>query len=214
MTSLKYTYIQGQKKVDIYNSKYYDEYNNNLLNREDFIYKETLQTGDILIYLNRNDATYSVDNNNKLVKTYCTYEEGEYAYIYIENKGFVGVNIGDDRKKNTKDDRNEFNAKYYKDNNLTLYVDAPDNTTDDLLEIANLQSLFGKDYYVILRPSLSFDFPNENKNKSVIIIVISLIFIILIIGCGIYIFLKYLKIKREGKEFNFTNLKQELLVIN
>ena len=57
-------------------------------------------------------------------------------------------------KKNTKDDRNEFNAKYYKDNNLELYVSPPDNTTEEMLEIANLQTLFGKDYYVILRPSL------------------------------------------------------------
>ena len=125
------------------------------------------------------------------------------------SKGFVGVNLGDDGKKNTKDDRNEFNAKYYKDNNFVLYVYAPANTTDELLEIANLQTLFGKDYYVILRPSLSFKILNNNKNH--IAIIISLILIIIIVVCGVYIFLKYLKIKKNGKEFNFTNLKQELL---
>ena len=150
-----------------------------------------------------------MDKNNELAKTYYTYEEGEYAYIYIENKGFVGVNIGDDGIKNTKDDRNEFNAKYYKDNNLTLFVRPPANTTDELLEIANLQSLFGKDYYVIIRPSLSFEFHNSQKS---LVIMFCLIFSILfILGCGVYIFIKYLKMKKDGKEFNFTNLKQELL---
>ena len=210
MTFLKYKYIEGGKEVNIFNSKYYRDYNNPE-RREDFIYKETLQTGDILLYLNREDVAYSVDEtNNKLIKTYYTYEEGEYAYIYIENKRFVGVNLGDDGKKNTKDDRNEFNAKYYKDNNLELYVSPPDNTTEEMLEIANLQTLFGKDYYVILRPSLSFKNSNIN-NKSHTTLIISLIVIIIIVGCGVCILLKYLKMKKNGKEFNFTNLKVELL---
>ena len=204
---LKYTYIQGDKAMDIYNMKYFGDYNY-LKRREDFIYKETLQTGDILIYLNRNDATYRVEKN-KLIKTYNTYEEGEYAYIYIENRGFIGVNFGDEGKKDTKTVRNEFNAKYYKDNNLTLYVYA-ENTTDDLLEVANLQTLFGKDYYIILRPSLCFNIPDiiDNNNK---IIILFIIFILLILGCGTCILFKYLKMKREKKDFNFQNLKQELL---
>ena len=208
LASLKYTYIQGDKAMDIYNMKYFGDYNY-LKRREDFIYKETLQTGDILIYLNRNDATYSVDNN-KLNKIYYTYEEGEYAYIYIENKGFVGVNPGDDGIKNTKSDRNEFNSKYYKDNNLTLYMFAT-NITEDLLEVANLQTLFGKDYYAILRPSLSFNYPNINESNNIIII-ISLIFIFIILVCGVYLLLKYVKMKKQGKEFNFKNLNQELLI--
>ena len=93
---------------------------------------------------------------------------------------------------------------------MELYVRQPDNTTDEMLEVANLQTLFGKDYYVILRPSLSFKISNiDNKNHTALII--SLIVIIIIVGCGLYIFLKYTKMKKNGKEFNFTNLKQELL---
>ena len=126
------------------------------------------KTGDILIYKNNNDKYYYSDNN-KLKYENITFEEGEYSYIYIEGKGFVGVNLGDDGKKNTKDDRNEFNAKYYKNNNLSLYLRIQ-NVTEELLEIANYQTLFGKDYYAILRPSLCFDFPNiiedKDENKS------------------------------------------------
>ena len=38
-----------------------------------------------------------------VVQKYITYENGEYAYIFIEGKGFVGVNLGND-KNNTIDD--------------------------------------------------------------------------------------------------------------
>ena len=130
--------------------------------RQDYIYPETLKTGDILIYKNNQDISFT--KSNKLIKNDITYEEGEYAYIYIEGKGFVGVNIGDDGKVNTKDDRNEFNAKYYKDNKLVLYPSS-EKSNDILLESVNLQTLFGKDYYVILRPSLCFDFQQKNQNK-------------------------------------------------
>ena len=112
IASFKYRYINGQQEQDIYNMKLYRDYTDPE-RREDYIYLETLKTGDILIYINKNDIIYSVENN-KLIKNHVTYENGEYAYIYIEGKGFVGVNIGNDGKENTKDDRNEFNAKYYK----------------------------------------------------------------------------------------------------
>ena len=122
-----------------------------------------LKLGDILIYQNKNDSIYSLINK-ALVKKDITYEEGEYAYIYIEGQGFVGVNLGNDGVSNTKDDRNEFNSKYYSDNNLELYLRAK-NPSEERLEIVNLQTLFGKDYYVILRPSLCFDFKEKiNKN--------------------------------------------------
>ena len=98
--------------------------------------------------------------------------------IFILKIEDLWVLTGDDGIKKNKADRNEFNAKYYKDNNLTLYLFAT-NITDDLLEVANLQTLFGKDYYVILRPSLSFNFPNINVRNNIIIIV-SLIFIFII----------------------------------
>ena len=213
LTSVKHKYIPGGKEVEIYYLDSFPDYKFPE-RRQDFIYKETLQTGDILIYLNRNDATYSVDKDNQLVKTYVTYEEGEYSYIYIENKGFVGVNLGDDNKKNTKDDRNEFNSKYYKDNNLTLYM-YNQSTEYDLLEEVNLQTLFGKDYYVILRPSSCFDFPTDNdSNNNTAIIILSLIVLVIVLCLGLYVFLKFRKIKKEGKEFNFKNLKKELLLIN
>ena len=60
--------------------------------RQDFIYSGNFRTGDILLYINNYDATYELEENQKVVKTDITYECGEYAYIYIEGKGFVGVN--------------------------------------------------------------------------------------------------------------------------
>ena len=155
LTSVKHTYIKNGKEVEIYDLKRFRDYYD-LERREDFIYPETLKTGDILIYKNHNDATYSV-KNNELIEKKITFENGEYVYIYIEGKGFVGVNLGDDKKTDTKDDRNEFNYNYYIKNGLELYPNSSIPSNKEL-EIANLQSLFGKDYYVILRPSLCFDF--------------------------------------------------------
>ena len=74
--------------------------------------------------------------------------------------------------------------------------------------MANLQTLFGKNYYVILRPSLCFDFPAYNNNIFNYVIII---FVIIIIVIGLLIMWKYLKLKKNGKEFNFNNLKNELL---
>ena len=156
LASINYSYIKNEKEVQVYDLKNFRDYYNPE-RRQDFIYPETLKTGDILIYKNNNDATYSVNSLNKLVKNYITYEEGEYFYIYIEGKGFVGVNLGDDNKRNTQDDRNEFNYNYYINNGLELYP-LSINPSNKELEIANLQTLFGKDYYVILRPSLCFNF--------------------------------------------------------
>ena len=39
-----------------------------------------------------------------------------------------------------------------------------ENPSDEFLETANMQTLFGKDYYVILRPSLFFNFTDYNDN--------------------------------------------------
>jgi len=162
MKSLKHTFTKGGKEVIIYSLKQFGDYTNPE-RRQSFIYKNTFKTGDILIYKNKNDFIYSLENK-KLVKKRITYEEGEYSYIYIEGQGFVGVNLGNDGVSNTKDDRNEFNSKYYKNNNLELYLRAK-NPSEERLEVANLQTLFGKDYYAILRPSLCFNF-QEKKNKN------------------------------------------------
>ena len=160
MKSLKYTFTKGGKEVTIYSLKQFGDYTNPE-RRQSFIYKNTFKTGDILIYKNKNDSIYSLENK-KLVKKDITYENGEYAYIYIEGKGFVGVNLGSDGIPNTKDDRNEFNSKYYSDHNLELYVRAK-KPSNERLEMANLQTLFGKDYYAILRPSLCFNFKEKNN---------------------------------------------------
>ena len=132
--------------------------------RADTICGENFKTGDILIYKNSNDLIYT-SKNNKITTTPITYEDGEYAYIYIEGKGFVGVNLGNDGVADTQDDRNEFNYKYYSDNGLFVYSNTKE-TDENILEFANYQTLFGKDYYVILRPALSITSNwQELKNK-------------------------------------------------
>ena len=68
-----------------------------------------------------------------------------------------------------------FNSKYYRDNKLDLHL-PKSNRSEDFLEIANLQTLFGKDYYIVLRPSLIFNF--KYNNKSTIKIIITAIIII------------------------------------
>ena len=168
LTSVNHTYIKGGEQIAIYDLKGFGDYQDPERRRH-HINPKTFKTGDILIYKNHNDAVYSVDKDNKLNKTYITYESGEYAYIFIEGKGFIGYNLGDDGKENTKDDRNEFNAKYYTDNNLVLYPKST-NPTEEELENANIQSLFSKDYYVILRPSLAFNFGNNVTNKNEMLI--------------------------------------------
>jgi hypothetical protein len=152
MAKNKYSSYVNGKEIDIYDLKYFREHTNSS-RRQDFIYPETFKTGDILIYINNNDSIYE-KINKEYVEKKITFENGEYAYIYIEGKGFVGINYGNDGKPNTKEDRNEFTAKYYSDNDLELFAKAS-ISNEETLEIGNLQTLFGKDYYVILRPSLN-----------------------------------------------------------
>ena len=149
----KEQYTVSKNKVYYYDLKNWRDYDDSN-RRADTIFTENFQTGDILIYINEDDYKYTY-NNNTIKKTPVTYENGEYAYIYINGQGFVGINYGNDRKKGTNDDRNIFDAKYYKDKKLTLYTSSTNN--ESYLNYMNRQTLFGKDYYVILRPSLSFD---------------------------------------------------------
>lgn len=122
--------------------------------RADTIYSENFRTGDILIYRNENDNLYEFKDGSLMHKP-VTFENGEYAYIFVEGQGFVGVNYGNDGVQGTKDDRNEFNADYYKKIGLPLYSN-PEETDPDFLKFANYQTLFGKDCYAILRPALGF----------------------------------------------------------
>ena len=113
--------------------------------REDTVYNENFETGDILIYNNSNDVLYTYKSSDyTATTTNVTLEDGEYAYIFIEGTGFVGINY----KGETKE-RNVFSSAYYNDHNLPLYSN---NATPD--EFANYQTLLAKDNYVILRPSL------------------------------------------------------------
>ena len=138
-------------KIIIYDLKEFG-LNKSQERRNVHIYPETFKTGDILIYKNSHDITYSKNNSKIPFEEFTvTNENGTYSYIYIENKGFVGVNLGDDGKRNTIDDRNEFNADYYLKNKFTLFCNSTNNVTADkkILEYFNIQTLFGKDYYVL-----------------------------------------------------------------
>ena len=82
--------------------------------RNDYIYPETLQTGDILVYLNANDPVYN--------------EDGQYTFMYIDD-AFYGVNaLADGSPQNIVYGSNEPH------------------------QLNTLATLFGKDFYVILRP--------------------------------------------------------------
>lgn len=136
----KYT---SDSNVSTYVLRYWKGYDDDN-RRADTIYKDTFQTGDILIYENHNDK----DNKNNVT---ITKENGEYSYIYIEDVGFVGNNKGNNNSSIT-DDRNSYTYDYYTSNGLSVFANGNGSTTS-ALEFANYQALLGKDYYVILRPA-------------------------------------------------------------
>jgi len=106
---------------------------------------QDFQNGDVLIYY--------VDSNNLDSNTN---ESGLYSYIYIDGQ-FVGNNA-----------RTIFDYNYYKTvvtvsknlyyGNNTIhssengYTDTYRSMLQEILNFANYQTLYGKDYYVILRP--------------------------------------------------------------
>lgn len=136
--------------------------------RSDTINPNDFINGDILIYYIKNSKY--------------TNEDGLYAYVYINGK-FVGIN----GSENTI--RNEFTHNYYtkeyaKHNSqaecqkiglsssidcdyfYNLYEGYNKLTTknkEKILEYANYQTLYDKDYYIILRPSLSLISNNVNN---------------------------------------------------
>jgi len=213
LATMRYQYPGTEEEVNVYSLKEYEYFYDMLTyhnRRKSYIYPQHFKTGDILIYRNSNDSTYSIQNNTA-VKRNITYEDGEYYFVYIEGKGFVGVNYGNDGIPNTKDDRNEFTAKYYKDNNLQL-LNNVENPSEEILELANLQTLLAKDYYVILRPSLLYNFPyTPEESKSYGLMIFLIILFVIILAIVIFILWKYCSMRKKGIEFNLTNLKQELL---
>ncbi len=97
--------------------------------RQANIYKENLQTGDILVYKNEqiSNGTYNTENGTY----YLIYISEEYP-ITVDGEilsGFIGINPDGTINKIFKDESTE----------STIY---------------DLRTLLGKDYYVILRPSL------------------------------------------------------------
>lgn len=106
------------------------------------IYPSDFQDGDILIYK---------DDNNLL-----TGENGIYAYVYMDGK-FIGNNSPNDGVS-----RNEFTFDWYIDTfgesaiNKKLYSSYSTYKNDlsaDELKYIVYQTLFGKEYYIILRPT-------------------------------------------------------------
>ena len=203
MATTNYSFTTNGEEVPVYSIKdfFYFLANETSIKTEDYIYKETFMTGDILIYINNFDIEYS-EENGELFKKNVTNENGEYAYVYIEGNGFVGVNFGGDGKPNTIDDRNEFNFNYYKANNLSLYKNDR-GFSEETSETDNIQTLLYKDYYVILRPSLCFDFPNvQGSNKSstsVGLIIFIIILIVAVVIIGGWFLLKFLRKKQQSK---------------
>ena len=166
--------------IYVYKLKYWKSLSNTK-RRADTINSENFRTGDILIYTNTNDNIYSYSLAGGLTTKPVTYEDGEYVYIYIDGK-FVGVNLGNDGVKDQStggDDRNEFTREYYSANSLYWYSAwFSSGTTDEFKDNLHYQTLFGKDYYVILRPSLMIRdityeldwWTNDNENPNAFIL--------------------------------------------
>ena len=135
-------------------------------NRANRIYKEHLKDGDVLIYRNSNDSK--------------TNENGDYAYIYLDNS-FYGIN-----KLSDGNSKNEFPASAY-------IVTSRDGNTQN----SYLNTLLGKDYYVILRPSMINDnsyipMPDTNENSKYFLFIGGIIFVVF----GGLIIVKTAKLKR------------------
>ena len=128
--------------------------------RADTICEEHFRTGDVLIYSNTDDVVYRFSEVSGTAEmSSVTPENGVYAYLYIEGRGFVGPNCGADGLQGSADDRIDFSPDYYRENGLSLFS-VSGVKDESLLRYANYQTLLGKDYYVVLRPSLLL-FPAE-----------------------------------------------------
>ena len=122
------------------------------------IHPEFFKEGDVLIY--------SVDYSKTANSLKHTKENGIYAYIYLDGK-FVGINGSGDTS------RNEYTYNYYNDKSLNitthLYSGYSSLTSEydveEILEYANYEALFDKDYYVVLRPEFALkDYEKISKD--------------------------------------------------
>ncbi|MBO4350025.1 MAG: DUF11 domain-containing protein, partial [Proteobacteria bacterium] len=104
--------------------------------RENMIYPETLRDGDILIYANTLDTT--------------TNEKGLYAYIFLDGK-FKGVNTSANAPEELS----------VKDGTVPKYYETYDKGEQKSMieRFGDMPKLYGKDFYVILRPALTMKKP-------------------------------------------------------
>ncbi|MBQ9816853.1 MAG: DUF11 domain-containing protein [Proteobacteria bacterium] len=103
--------------------------------RENMIYPETLRDGDILVYANAVD----IKTDEKPVEA-----KGTHAFIYLDGK-FQGINASG--KLLTLSVKDGTAPKYYVDNNL--------GQVSMFKRFGNMPQMFGKDFYVILRPAMT-----------------------------------------------------------
>ena len=146
--------------------------------RADTIYKEHFKDGDVLIYYNVNDIIYNHADPKKNLEL--TKEQGIYAYIYLDGK-FVGQNQTGNAV------RNEFTYQYYTeraDIGKNKLVDA--DLTNEELTFLNYETLYGKDYYVILRPekiiqsnNVDIVVPDTGKTTSIIFTIVGGLIIVI-----------------------------------
>ena len=145
--------------------------------RADTIYKEHFKDGDVLIYYNVNDIIYNHADPKKNLEL--TKEQGIYAYIYLDGK-FVGQNQTGDAV------RNEFTYEYYPEETRGEKLINNIYNNAEELTFVNYQTLFGKDYYVILRPekiiqsnNVDIVVPNTGKNTSIIFTIVGGLIIVI-----------------------------------
>ncbi len=106
-----------------------------LSDRATRVYPESLQTGDVLIYANTGTTKEGEDS--------VTHENGTYAFIWIED-GTGGGNF--------------YGVNSLASGTALNMISGVNNGTAN-----SLQTLFGKDYYAILRPSLTI--PREAPDE-------------------------------------------------
>ncbi|GEM_PF-3241900 len=106
--------------------------------RNEMVYPNTLSDGDILIYVNTNDYVMNGDTQVNLTK-----DNGMYAFIYL-NGGFMGGQTGTPLTEAKP--LSDFVVKYH-----YAETDMHNNMAE---RFGDMPKLFGKDFYVILRPAL------------------------------------------------------------
>ena len=142
-----------------------DWYNkpNSRTDRANIVYPDTLRDGDILIYANTLDQVYMKNTCNNgncadlvpgIVKV--SDEDGVYAYLFLDGK-FIGSNCINHDDSITDCDIQSFVIKDGKIPEATQsFIDNGSRIglKDMFNRFGDIPRLYGKDFYVILRPAL------------------------------------------------------------